>query len=116
MQLIGVLCIILWSGGFSAIFFSIAQYWKVFRLSEKDEFIGGDLHYFGPLELDIPVELLDLKAGVMHVLSPSSSPKKRKYEREVNEEGIQLIPYEPFDEAKFELITPARSGVHEELA
>merc|ERR1712146_545386 len=44
------LIIILWSGGLSAIFFFISKQMDALRLSEKDEILGGDLHYFGPIE------------------------------------------------------------------
>merc|ERR1711907_902469 len=50
VQLLGCLIIILWSGGLSAIFFGISKAMGVLRLSEQDEILGGDLHYFGPIE------------------------------------------------------------------
>lgn len=50
VQIAGCLIIILWSGGLSAIFFFISKQMDALRLSEKDEILGGDLHYFGPIE------------------------------------------------------------------
>lgn len=50
IQIASCLIIILWSGGLSAIFFAISKSLGVLRLSEQDEILGGDLHYFGPIE------------------------------------------------------------------
>lgn len=50
IQIAGCLIIILWSGGLSAIFFFISNQAGALRLSEQDEILGGDLHYFGPME------------------------------------------------------------------
>merc|ERR1719223_2138735 len=63
-QIIGCLCIAIWSGGLSAIFFFTAHKFGVFRMSEKDELIGGDLHYFGPRELDVSLTEIDLRTGI----------------------------------------------------
>lgn len=54
--------IILWSGGISAIFFGIANYFGVFRLSEQDEVLGGDLHYFYPIKFVGRIEDYELRA------------------------------------------------------
>jgi ammonium transporter, Amt family len=62
-QILGCLCIAVWSGGLSAIFFLIANGMDVFRMSEKHELIGGDLHYFGPRELDVQLSEIDLKSA-----------------------------------------------------
>jgi ammonia channel protein AmtB len=50
IQIASCLIIILWSGGLSAIFFAISKSMGVLRLTEQDEILGGDLHYFGPIE------------------------------------------------------------------
>lgn len=50
VQLIGCLAICLWAGGLSAIFFIIARMAGVLRLSEQDEILGGDIHYFMPID------------------------------------------------------------------
>lgn len=50
IQIAGCIVIILWSGGLSSIFFFISNQMGALRLSEKDEILGGDLHYFGPIE------------------------------------------------------------------
>jgi len=43
----------LWSGGLSAIFFLISKHvFGSLRLERRDEILGGDLHYFGPIEFE----------------------------------------------------------------
>ena len=49
IQILGCLCIMAWSGGLSVIFFLISKKLECLRLSEMDEILGGDLHYFGPI-------------------------------------------------------------------
>jgi len=49
IQLIGCLCITAWTGILSSLFFALAKAAKILRLSEIDEILGGDLHYFGPI-------------------------------------------------------------------
>lgn len=44
--------IALWSGTLCGIFFFVSMKLGVMRLSEQDEILGGDLHYFGPIEFD----------------------------------------------------------------
>ena len=62
----------MWSGGLSAIFFLVAHKFDLFRMSEKDELIGGDLHYFGPRELDVPVACIDLRTGINQEIQNSA--------------------------------------------
>jgi ammonia channel protein AmtB len=52
IQLLGCLVITLWSGGLSTIFFYISMKAECLRLSEQDEILGGDLHYFGPIQFE----------------------------------------------------------------
>lgn len=52
VQILGCIVIILWAGGLSAIFFLISMKMNALRLSEQNEILGGDLHYFGPIEFD----------------------------------------------------------------
>ena len=52
IQIFGCLMIIAWSGGLSSIFFAISMKMDSLRLSEQDEILGGDLHYFGPIEFE----------------------------------------------------------------
>lgn len=49
-QVVGVLAIIGWSLIWSMLFCGIASKLGFLRLSEEDEILGGDLHYFGPIE------------------------------------------------------------------
>lgn len=71
-QICGVIVIALWSGGLSAIFFLAMKKMDMLRLSEKDEIIGGDLHYFGPMELDTSLANVDLREGVIQAISASA--------------------------------------------
>jgi ammonia channel protein AmtB len=50
IQSIGGLVICLWSGTLSAIFFFISKKYGYLRMSIKEEILGGDLLYFGPVE------------------------------------------------------------------
>ena len=52
IQIFGCLMIAVWSGGLSSIFFAISMKMDSLRLSEQDEILGGDLHYFGPIEFE----------------------------------------------------------------
>jgi len=49
-QIVGLLFIIGWVGILSAIFFTVSLKCGFLRLSYSDEVLGGDIHYFGPLE------------------------------------------------------------------
>lgn len=49
-QCIGCLSIIAWVGILTGLFFFISMKNGFLRLSEGDEILGGDIHYFGPLE------------------------------------------------------------------
>ena len=64
-QIIGCLCIAVWSGSLSAIFFLICHNMQILRLTAEQELIGGDLTYFGPEELDTSLANVDLKTGVI---------------------------------------------------
>lgn len=50
IQLLGCVSIIAWVGILSAIFFGIARYTGFLRLDQKDEILGGDIHYFAPIK------------------------------------------------------------------
>jgi len=41
-------------------------------MSEKDELIGGDLHYFGPRELDVSLTEIDLRTGIYQEIANSA--------------------------------------------
>ena len=52
VQLLACLCIIVWVGGTSAMFFFVANKLNVLRLHKNDELLGGDLYYFGPIRFE----------------------------------------------------------------
>ena len=64
VQLLGCLLITLWTGGISAIFFIISRMTDTLRLSEMDELLGGDIHYFGPICFEGKLEDYDLQGNV----------------------------------------------------
>jgi Amt family ammonium transporter len=47
-QALGAACIAAWSGGLSAIYFTVAKRCGHLRLSAQEELLGGDIHYFAP--------------------------------------------------------------------
>lgn len=49
-QFIGAFCIMGWSGLLTAIYFLTAKALGVHRVTSEDELLGGDIHYFGPIE------------------------------------------------------------------
>jgi Amt family ammonium transporter len=49
IQLVGLTCMVSWSGIMSGIFFFVTNKFGVLRLSPTEEIIGSDLTYFGPL-------------------------------------------------------------------
>jgi len=51
-QVVGVLAIVAWCLTWSLLFCGIASKMNFLRLSEEDEILGGDLHYFGPTEYE----------------------------------------------------------------
>ena len=63
-QVIGILFIIAWTGVFSTLFFLVAKQFKVLRLDEIDEVLGGDIHYFGPIELTGERYQYDMEEGL----------------------------------------------------
>jgi Amt family ammonium transporter len=64
IQIFGCLCIVVWSGGLSGLFFFITNRLGLLRLCEMDEIIGGDLHYFGPIVFDGKLNQYDLPLAV----------------------------------------------------
>lgn len=63
-QIVGLLFIIAWVGVLSAIFFGISKKMGVFRLTPSEEIIGGDIHYFGPLEFTGNLYQYDIEEGI----------------------------------------------------
>ena len=63
-QVIGILFIIAWTGVFSTLFFLVAKQFKVLRLDEIDEVLGGDIHYFGPIEFTGERYQYDMEEGL----------------------------------------------------
>lgn len=52
VQLIGALAIASWSGGLSFIYFMIWKKMGHIRLTEEQELLGGDIHYFAPITME----------------------------------------------------------------
>lgn len=51
IQFLGILCIAAWSATLSSLYFTIAKAFKLIRLNEVDELLGGDIHYFAPIKM-----------------------------------------------------------------
>lgn len=69
------------------IFFLIAKKFDVLRLTPTEEILGGDIHYFGPLELTGKTHQFDIEEGLamagqqdLNVLNKNvnASPHRRK--------------------------------------
>lgn len=84
-QFIGIFFIIAWTGILSAIFFTVAKRYRVLRLSATEEILGGDIHYFGPMEMTGKTHQFDLEEGLEMVkkkgtnvlnVNVSMSPKR----------------------------------------
>lgn len=63
-QIVGLLFIIAWVGVLSGIFFMISNKLGFLRLSYTDEILGGDIHYFGPLEFTGNLYQYDVEEGL----------------------------------------------------
>merc|ERR1719284_156931 len=63
-QIVGLLFIIGWVGILSGLFFAISKKFGVLRLSYTDEILGGDIHYFGPLEFTGNLYQYDMEEGL----------------------------------------------------
>jgi len=73
-QCVGCIAIIAWVGILSGLFFYISDRKKYLRLSEGSEIIGGDIHYFGPLEFCGNIYQYDLEEGIQKKLNDQSRP------------------------------------------
>lgn len=71
-QLIGCLCIMLWSGGLSSLFFLASKMTNTLRLSEIDELLGGDIHYFMPIDFQGDLHDYDLVMNVNKLIRVNS--------------------------------------------
>jgi hypothetical protein len=80
--------VIVWAGGLSSIFFFISMKMNALRLSEQDEILGGDLHYFGPIEFDGNPSDYDL-ADICGKIITESAKKIMETEKKVEE--IELV-------------------------
>jgi Amt family ammonium transporter len=49
-NIVGCLCIIAWTSILSSIYFLTLKKAGVLRLSQSDELLGGDIHYFAPIK------------------------------------------------------------------
>ena len=72
VQFYGCVVITLWSAFCSFIFAFISKKAGVLRLSDQDEILGGDLHYFGPIEFEGSVHLYDLEDNVEKMIEKSA--------------------------------------------
>ena len=88
VQLLGCLCIIAWSGGISAIFFFISHKMHSLRLSEMDELLGGDLHYFGPVEFTGKLNEYDLAGNLEDMMMKSAKNLK---EDEAMNNALEMV-------------------------
>lgn len=68
IQCLGVVVITAWSMITCGLYFAISNKLGLFRLSEMDEILGGDIHYFGPIDFTGKLEQYDLESGVEMVL------------------------------------------------
>jgi len=77
IQLLGCLCIIAWVGVLSLIFFLIANALGLLRLPAEKEILGGDLHYFGPINMARELAAVDLDAHI-ELVTMASVPKRKE--------------------------------------
>jgi len=75
-QVVGVLAITAWALAWSLLFCGIASRINFLRLSEEDEILGGDLHYFGPIEYE----------GDISDLQQSFREMKKKWGKQIGPE------------------------------
>lgn len=64
VQLLMVVSIITWVGTITAILVTIAKKMSALRLEKHDEILGGDIHYFGPIELQGSLANYDTKVMI----------------------------------------------------
>ena len=100
-QIVGLLFIIAWTGILSGIFFMISKKMNVLRLSYTDEILGGDIHYFGPLEFTGKLYQYDIEEGLAMKMGEgkngenllnvnvNASPKRRK--EQTNENQVEMV-------------------------
>lgn len=74
-QIVGLLFIIAWVGILSGIFFAVSKKMGVLRLSASEEIIGGDIHYFGPLEFTGNLYQYDIEEGIQMKINAKDSGK-----------------------------------------
>ena len=105
IQIASCLIIILWSGGLSAIFFGISKAMGVLRLSEQDEILGGDLHYFGPIEFYGNPKDYDLVEIMQKQIAASAGKAKEDQVEDMEgggQELKQIVKFHPSSEPKNE--------------
>lgn len=88
IQLLGCLLIMVWSGGISAIFFFISNKMGALRLSEMDELLGGDIHYFAPIAFEGDLKEYDLQDNVKDIIERSA---KKKSENEAMNDALEMV-------------------------
>ena len=99
-QIVGLLFIIGWVGAMSALFFFISKKRGYLRLSYTDEILGGDIHYFGPLDFTGNLYQYDLEEGWAKKMGDgkansnllnvniNASPKRR---REAGDGDVEMV-------------------------
>lgn len=50
IQCLGAVCIFAWATIISSLYFLVVRAMGFLRLSEQDELLGGDIHYFAPIK------------------------------------------------------------------
>lgn len=63
-QFMGIAAIFAWTASLTTIFFLIAKKMGIARLSPEEEILGGDIHYFGPIDFAGELHNYDVEAGV----------------------------------------------------
>jgi len=74
VQCIGCISIIAWVIVTCGLFFYISMSNGYLRLKEGDEILGGDIHYFGPLEFCGNLYQYDLEEGIQKKIADGSKP------------------------------------------
>jgi hypothetical protein len=88
VQIFGCLMIALWSGTLSSIFFFLSMKMNAMRLSEQDEILGGDLHYFGPIDFEGNPADYDL-ADICGKIILESAKKLKESEMRQREDDLE---------------------------
>jgi len=80
-QCVGCIAIIAWVCITCGLFFYISMARGYLRLSEADEILGGDIHYFGPLQFTGKLYTYDLEEEIEKKIEDSPHRKKERNTR-----------------------------------